>query len=492
MKKVLLGIKESVIEPLGLIYLSEVARQEEYVPKIVTIKDNNFGEFDKEVESFKPDLIGFSVFTGSHLPILDYLKDFRKINNGLEVILGGSHATFFPEQLKDYADYVVVSEGFNPFRRILRGEAEKGIVYPKVKEEFPVPDRELFYEQNKRFKESKIKSIITSTGCPFKCSYCYNSVEVDSLKDVLDEKELDEFKVVAGNSKRLFLRNRRSVDNVVKEALNILETSPTELIYFQDDVFADNIEWLREFKLKYSKLNLPYHAHMRFENSNPNIDKNKERLNLLRESGCTGLTFGIETSDEIIREEVLNRRMSNKIIFNSMYYLNELGFKVRTFNMLGLPFGATSKPTKINLESDLDTLKFNIKLREKTGLPTMAWASILTPYLGTEMGDYCINHGFYSGTNDDLPESFFDRSRLNFVNNWVGEGLNPKSNEWMNKEEQILYHKRLKSLQELFTTFALIPKGDILVKDYLNKESSFDELSKSVKTHLYDEVLYKD
>ena len=40
---------------------------------------------------------------------------------------------------------------------------------------FPLPDRKEHYAQSPIHKKSKIKSIIGTTGCPYKCTYCYNS-----------------------------------------------------------------------------------------------------------------------------------------------------------------------------------------------------------------------------------------------------------------------------------------------------------------------------
>ena len=56
-------------------------------------------------------------------------------------VIGGPHATYFPSEAEKHADYVVMSEGFHSLRKILKGEAEKGIMPMKEKEQFPHPDR---------------------------------------------------------------------------------------------------------------------------------------------------------------------------------------------------------------------------------------------------------------------------------------------------------------------------------------------------------------
>jgi radical SAM superfamily enzyme YgiQ (UPF0313 family) len=490
-KKILLGATHSVIEPLGLLHLSTIAKEEGYETK-VTLAKRNFMGFDDAVKEFEPSLVGFTVYTGNHSRVFDYLDTVRHRYN-IKVVVGGPHATYFPKESLEHADWVVLSEGFDSFRRILQGKAAPGIVPLIWREKFPPSDREDFYKENKEYDTSPIKSIIASTGCPFSCTYCYNSSTIKSLEGILDAKQMADMSSVL-DSKRLFPKSLRSVDEIIAEVKEIRRVSPqTKMIYFQDDVFGTNSEWTKEFANKYKKLNLPFHAQMRFEYANPNISACKERLDLLRDAGCTGLTFAIESASPIIREEVLNRKMGEDLIFDTMDYLNFLGYKVRTEQMLGLPYGATSKETPINLDADLETLAFNVKLRKETGLPTMAWASIFAPYRGTAIGEYCRKHGFYHGGNDDVPETFFQRSVLRFPKQWIGPELVTGMNDaWLQGEDQNKYRDDMQLLRDLFSYFAMIPEGDKLAERFIkSKDHSYISLSKNTRHHLYDEVLYK-
>ena len=212
----------------------------------------------------------------------------------------------------------------------------------------------------------------------------------------------------------------------------------------------------------------------------------------MKESGCASLTFAIESSDPNIRKEVLNRNMNNDLMFDVLRYLNKLDYKVRTEQMLGLSYGATVEKTKMNLDADLETLELNVKLREETGLPTMAWASIFAPYRGTKIGNYCLKHGFYDGGNNDVPETFFQRSVLNFPKQWTGPGLSSSNKEqWLSEEDQKIYKDKMQLLRDLFSYFVTIPKGHQLAKTFLSQEDkSYMGLSTTTRRHLYDNVLY--
>jgi len=91
--------------------------------------------------------------------------------------------------------------------------------------------------------------------------------------------------------------------------------------------------------------------------------------------------------------------MHEELILEGCEMIRSCGMTLRTEQILAVPFS--------NLKTDLSTLRLNCKIN-----PEMAWTSILAPYGGTEMGEVAKNFGFYEGTNDDLEESFFDRSVL--------------------------------------------------------------------------------
>ena len=494
-KKVLFGAKHSIIEPLGLLALSGVAENEGWENKISLIKDNDFSNFDDVVKEFNPEIIGYTIYTGNHLQTFQYFDDLKKKRQDIKIVFGGPHATYFPEESIKHADYVVLSEGFNAFKKILCDEVNPGIIHLTEQSPFPISTsgRKSFYNENPSHGNSPIKSIITTTGCPYSCTYCYNSSTLEDIASSLNSQQLAEMTQVLGPSKRLFPKSSRPVKDIIAEVEGIKKISPqTQMIYFQDDVFGANIAWLKEFSKEYSSVGLPFHAQMRFEYANPKTAQGKERIELIKEAGCTGLTFAIESAEATVRREILNRNMKEDLMFDVLTNLNKLDYNVRTEQMLGLPYGATVTPTKINLDVDLKTLELNVRLKEETGLPTMAWASIFAPYRGTKIGNYCLDHGFYQRKNNDVPDTFFERSVLQFPKKWTGPQLSANNKDfWMSKGDQEIYRDKMQKLRDLFNYFALVPKGHKLAERFLEqKDSSFFGLSTATRRHLYDSVLY--
>lgn len=493
-KKVLLGAKHSVVEPLGLLHLATVAKQEGWDSKIVLVEKDDFSKLEKTIDEYRPSIVGYTVYTGNHLQTFSYFDKLKAMHRNIKTIFGGPHATYFPQESSRHADYVVLSEGFSGFRKILRDEVKPGIIHLTTQEPFPLPDRQNFYKDYIKYRDSPIKSIITQTGCPFNCTYCYNSSNLEDIADALSPQQIQEMKKALHPLGRLFPRSLRPVDDIINELSMIKEISPkTQMIYFQDDVFVGvGNDWIKEFHQKFPVFGVSFHAQIRFEYADPKNPKSRERLELMREAGCTGLTIAIESASPIIRQEVLNRNMKEDLMFEVFKYLNSLGYKVRTEQMLGLPYGATSKPTKINLDADLETLELNVRLKEATGLPTMAWASIFAPYRGTKIGEYCKQHGFYVSGNNDVPETFFDRSVLSFPKQWAGPSLSIDKKElWLEEQQQEIYKDKLQLLRDLFNVFAMVPKGHKLANTFLEQEDkSYFGLSTVTRRHLYDSVLY--
>jgi len=463
-KRILFGASYSVIEPLGLLHLGGLARDEGWDRKYFLVKDHDYKDFFKAVEDFKPDVVGFNVYTGNHLQFHDAFRRLKKDHPNIATVVGGPHPTYFPAESSEFADFVVMSEGFGALRRILRGESEKGIHPMNRVERFPHPDRTTFYAAYPEHAKSRIKSFITMTGCPYKCTYCYNSSEPGDIVaplEVIQQVKIGLSLAMLGKetqatkSVRLFPYNVRSVEDVIEEAKEIVQSWPTEVLYCQDDVHGFDLNnWMPKLANRWpEEVGIPYHAQMRWE-----MTKDERRLDLLKKAGCFGLTLAIEAADYVIRSEVLDRAMPEETMINGMKAVKDRSLKVRTEQITGLPYGATPIETDINLNADLGLVKLNVQLQ-----PDIAWASTLAPYKGTKLGQYCERFGFYNGDNSDVPDTFFDRSVLRFLKNWVGptlEKLKDNPLVWLSPSDLERYRDQNAELRRHFNFFCLVPQGD--------------------------------
>ncbi|MBX4216004.1 cobalamin B12-binding domain-containing protein, partial [Candidatus Parcubacteria bacterium] len=91
--KVLLVARSYIIEPLGILHLAGLARTIGCEVNVELIPDNDFSGLYKKVEEWKPDFVGFSIWTGWHLQTFAACDIVRGM--GPHVIIGGPHVTYF-------------------------------------------------------------------------------------------------------------------------------------------------------------------------------------------------------------------------------------------------------------------------------------------------------------------------------------------------------------------------------------------------------------
>lgn len=384
--------KPFFIEPLGLMYLSSIIKNKGHESELVITSEN----LEEKVMGYNPDIIAYSIMTGDQ----DFYDNINKRLKGKFKFLsmaGGPHPTFFPEFLESSSfDAICVGEGEKAIEELLdhpnskqinnfwfksEGKIIKNEVSPLAEEldSIPFPDRELVFKYPEIAK-GPIKHFIASRGCPFDCTYCFNK----SFAEIYENK-----------GKRVRFR---SVDNLLEEVKQVINSSPTKVVYFQDDTFILKPSWIAEFSDKYKKrIGLPFHCHTRANLVTEEIG------NTLKDAGCYSAHIAAESGNEKIRREVLNRNMTNEQIYNAVTLLKRKGIRTMLQNILGLPF--------TSLENDFETLELNIKCQ-----PDYAWASIFQPYPKTGLGEKCVKAGIYKGNFSDIGNNFFDQSVLEIDN----------------------------------------------------------------------------
>ena len=469
--KVLFVARYYVIEPLGLLHLAGLATSLDCEVDVELIPNSDFTGLYKRVEEWKPDFVGFQIWTGWHLQTFAACDQVRTM--GPRVIIGGPHVTYFTDECAKHADYVVRGDGFRNFRRILQGKLDKGIHFDaeQLAEGFPMPNRGVVYNKYPVLRDSQIRSIITSVGCPFGCFYCYGR----------------KWNEMYGG----FRHTQRSVEDIIREGVEIRERWGAKIIYFQDDIFGlDHKIWLPEFARRWKEeIGIPFHCQIRLELTRSSAGD--RRLDLFKEAGCTGITVAIESGDAFLREYVLNRAMSDELILKGCEKIHSRGMTLRTEQILAVPFS--------NLKTDLLTLRLNCQIN-----PEMAWTSILSPYGGTEIDKIAKDFGFYDGTNDDLDESFFDRSVLRHsetahsVVESMMNGIEVEKKhlsdlkplckfEFMDDTANTRYKDQTIINQRLFNWLSKVPQGDVLAEKFvtLSKEQwTWEMLGEITRQHL--------
>ena len=378
-------------EPLGIMYLSTVLKNNGHdVCGVMLEKEDT----SKVIDEFKPDVVGYSAMSCEKNTIL-HLNSKLKEKQDFFSIIGGPLPTFSPEIIdnKD-VDAVCIGEGEEAMLEFVNtlekgGDVSKiqnfwvkfdGVVQKNGLRSFldidsiPFPDREIF----KKFKTDKVYNITTARGCPFNCTYCYNK----------------QYKAMY-EGRGPVVRNR-SVDNLVGELKLLSEQFDLPIFAFQDDHFYSRLNLLKEFARKYkAQVGRPFMCSLR-----PEILTNVEVIKTLKDANCELVFTGCETGNDEIRKNILNRDISKEQTTTAADLLHKHGIKLIMQNMIGIPGS--------NFENDIETLELNIRCK-----PHYAWASICTPYPGTELFDTANKLGLiHDGYLNELFESYHLQTSL--------------------------------------------------------------------------------
>ena len=106
------------IDPQGLAELSARAKVigHETFLGILTRED-----IFAKIKRIEPDVIAYNAVTGNHREYFELNDTIKKRFKGIFTIMGGPHATFYPECIKDSSlDAICVGEGDEAFKRVVK------------------------------------------------------------------------------------------------------------------------------------------------------------------------------------------------------------------------------------------------------------------------------------------------------------------------------------------------------------------------------------
>ncbi len=374
----------SVIEPMGVLQLSAIAKAHGHKGFLASIDDSNV---EGEIVRHKIDVVAYSFMSVEVKPFFELSRRLRETFPKIIIVAGGPHPTYYPHIIDDWPmDALVVGEGDAVFNELIEslfsgkdisripGVHTKGFKNKPGNlvddlDTLPFPDRELVKDLAP-FKYVRLKSFFATRGCPFNCAYCFNSAYNAMYK---------------GKGKIL---RRRSVESLVSEIEAVKRTYRPDFIRFGDDTFVmTHDEWVDEFAEKYSaRVGLPFYFLI-----NPNL-VTEDLVGVLKKAGCHSVMMGIETGNERLRKKILDRYVSNDTMLKAFRVFRDFDIKVFSNTMLGLPDSG--------LKEDLESLEFTLKCR-----PCYSGFTVFTPFPGTKLHQFSRDHGYLR--NDDPSVDFF-------------------------------------------------------------------------------------
>lgn len=293
-------------------------------------------------------IVGISLRASPYFRVASQLTRIIQERLGIMVLWGGTHAILCPEECIQAADLVCVGEGERTWPQLLE-KLEAGEDYTELPnlwvrngeeiyrnpiaelienlDELPLrnythPDK--FYITGDKIisgdpmVNEPIYQMLCSRGCPFNCSFCYNSV---FKSDVYKGK---------GRYYRL-----RSVDSVMAELKIAKETFPNLVrIKFDDEVLPFEPQWFEEFCRRYpGEIGLP------FECFTESKLVEESRFAALKKAGLTIVYMGVQSTAKICHE-LYNRETPEQEILEGARLFHRLKLDARFQVIVDDPFSS--------------------------------------------------------------------------------------------------------------------------------------------------------
>lgn len=379
-----------------------------------------FEDIGKKIREFSPDAVGVScLFSNQIKNVYEVFKIVKKINNKIITVMGGAHPSAVPEEsLRDKnLDFAIIGEGEATLKRLLQAlETKKelsdieGLAF-KVNGQAVISPRKRYAESLDRIafpdwdilpleKYYKINNphgsparrvpylpMITSRGCPFKCIFC----SVHNLW---------------GNNYR-----KRSAENILQELEYLVHKFGVREILFEDDNLTFDRE--RAKKIFQGIINKRLDIVWSTPNGVALYTLDDEVLELMKASGCYSVSVGIESGDEFVLKNIIEKPVVLSKVNPVIDKAKRLGLETTAFFVVGFP---GENHTHIsNTFSFAENLKAdNVNFFFATPLP------------GTRLLELCREKGLvkgdlvYSGLRSDKPyfdTEYLSREKLVFMVN---------------------------------------------------------------------------
>ncbi len=401
------------------------------------------------VSEYEPGLIGFSAMSQQY----DWCVSMAtQLDQDFEIptVVGGVHCTMVPEEVTaDGAfDFVCVGEGELAMLELVeRLEAKKdptrvaNMRIPKSRIQrvlkrfpstqvrtsesfagpiinpvgaFPVltelapKDYELFDLDHIIRERHGWMGMLTSRGCPYKCTYCFNKEIVDRyLDDGGAEKGKD------------YLRHYE-LSRIIDEIKTLKRRHPhmTTLI-FDDDLFTLNRQYVKEFCDAYieAEINLPFVVNAHVQKFDEEMAENLSR------AGCMIVKYGLESGSDEVRRNVLWRYMTNEKIAASFQAAHKFDLHTSAFVMFALP------------HENWQQIQETIKLCARVKMGRFRWA-IFFPFPGTAGHRITMEADLIDPEKMKGMGNYFDGSCLRFgkEHDLLIEKLGKCFHWWVNAE----------------------------------------------------------
>jgi radical SAM superfamily enzyme YgiQ (UPF0313 family) len=331
----------NIVPPLGAMYIAAVLREAGHDVRIFEQgTDGDLERFRRSLRDYRPQVVGLSAITIEGRSMERLAAAARETLPEVPIIVGGPHATAYPERCARHpaVDYVVLGEGEQTAVELVGAltsggrdpatieglcfrDASGELVHTGERaaiedvDSLPFPAWDLidvdYYARYNSFSDSGRRRhmlLFTSRGCPFKCIYCHEvqgkRFRSRSPANVLEEMEA--------------LRSRYGINDF-------------EII---DDIFNFDRERMIDI-LDRVRMLRPLPA-LHFPNALRTDILDEKQITALRRSGTQSLCVAVETTS-LRLQKLVKKHLKVERVRQNIDIAVRQGMLVRGFFMLGFP-----------------------------------------------------------------------------------------------------------------------------------------------------------
>jgi radical SAM superfamily enzyme YgiQ (UPF0313 family) len=447
--------------PLGIMYV--MAYLEKNVPhhkiyfKDSVAERSSHKDLIDYVAEIKPDIVAMTSFTVSMIDVVIAARNIRKIMPDAHFCLGGYHAIAFPFESAGLPEFdsIVVGEGEIVFTELVKRIEDKksftdipgvytnesiqkyrnttlkdrrflnkvGVppAYVDDIDSLPIPNRNYIKHLNYSSVvgvSSKLATLISSRGCPYKCTFCDVPFKTQRRRDpklVVDEMETC---VAQGYDEIHFYDD-------------LFNITPQRVIDICDEIDKRGLKVVWDFRGRVNGIN-------------------EESIKRFKKAGGRLISFGIETTTQ---EGLQMMRKGTKVKQNidALKLCKKYGILTLADFMIGLPH-----------ERSYDDVLKSIKILTHDYRPDYAQFGVLNLYPNTEVYDQAVAKGLIEDGK---------------WNEWARDPLNTKLKveHWL---EYLTYEQLLELQKKAYRIFYLRPTS---IWNMIKQLRSFDELWIKIK-----------
>jgi anaerobic magnesium-protoporphyrin IX monomethyl ester cyclase len=358
--------------PMNLAYIASYLRKA--IPRVeVKIFDGSIGEdIEQSLSVFQPQVVGVTATT-PQAPSAYRLGDkIRSKWSNVLTVIGGVHASVMPNEASEHFDIVIIGEGEKTFSQVVinfqNNTTQKGILQGEPLDnldDIPSPAFDLldmphYLENGIQLPTLKppVLGMVTSRGCPYRCAFCWNSFRKTKV--------------------RYF-----SAERIVEEILFLKKTYGVSQVYFLDDEFLINKERIDRLSKLFKETGIS--EWFRWACSARATTLNVPLLKKAKAMGCVLVNIGLESGTERVLKYLKSGSSTVAINEKALDIGAKAGMVMGGSFIFGTP---TETLAEMNQTFQWIVAHPNLKF---------IGVSILTPYPGTNVWDYCVKHELITG-----------------------------------------------------------------------------------------------